>query len=61
MEVPSDTRSLLKMLEEMYPDRYEVEVITTEEYYKKAGVIELLRTIRQSIGSTELKDINTRN
>ena len=60
MFIPSDTRSLLEILEKTYPDSYEIEEVSTPEYWKKAGVIELLRLIRESIGGTELKNINSR-
>ena len=60
MTVPSDTRSLLEELEKLYPDKYEVEVKTPEEYWKRAGIIELLRLIRYEIGDTKFNNINAR-
>ena len=60
MNVPSDTRSLLELLETMYPDKYQVEEMDTPKYWKQAGVIELLRLIRESIGSTKLNNINAK-
>lgn len=60
MDIPSDTKSLLEQFEKIYPDSYQTEELSTSEYWKLAGKIELLRLIRQSIGSTELKNINSR-
>ena len=61
MNVPSDTRSLLKVLEETYKDEYNIEEYDTKAYWKKAGVIELIRLIRYEIGSTELNNINVKD
>lgn len=61
MTVPSDTRSLLKVLEETYKDEYDVENYDTKEYWKKAGVIELIRLIRYEVGSTNLNNVSTKD
>jgi hypothetical protein len=61
MTVPSDSKSLIEKLEEIYPDKYETDPVDLPEYWKKAGVVELLRVLRASIGSTELKDISARS
>lgn len=61
MNVPSDTRTLIRVLEDIYVDRFETEPLTVEEYWKKAGVIELIRTLRHSVGSTELNNINVKD
>ena len=60
MDIPSDTKSLLLVLEKIYPDSYQTEEISIPEYWKKAGKIELIRLIRQNVGSTELNNINSR-
>lgn len=60
MKVPSDTKSLLIELEKMYPDKYSLEEYDTPTYWKKAGVIEILRLIRHELGDTSLNNINVK-
>jgi hypothetical protein len=47
MKVPSSTIDLIKVLKEKYEDKLVVdaEVVGTPEYWKNAGVVELLREL----------------
>lgn len=49
--VPSSTIELLNILKEKYPDKYviEDEEVGTPSYWKKAGVVELLRELEYYI------------
>lgn len=51
MDVPSSTIDLIKILKDKYPDVLEVdtEVVGTPEYWKKVGVVELLRDLEYFI------------
>ncbi len=46
-KLPRDTIKLLEELERMYPDQMVTEQTTDFELGKKAGVIELLRLLKQ--------------
>lgn len=51
MTVPSSTIDLIKILKERYPDVLECneETVGTPEYWKKVGIIELLRELEYRI------------
>lgn len=51
-ELPSKTIDLLLLLKEEYEDFYETDEkkVGTPEYWKKAGVIEIIKRIENSIG-----------
>lgn len=51
MDVPMYTIDLLKELERLYPDVMELDedVVGTPQYWKEAGVIELLRMLKTEI------------
>lgn len=47
MDVPSNTIDLIRLLTSRYEDKAEVDptIVGTPEYWKKIGVIELLREL----------------
>ncbi|MCI4436677.1 MAG: hypothetical protein JHC33_07720 [Ignisphaera sp.] len=51
MDIPGNSTALLSALEKIYPDTFETDptMVGTPEYWKRAGVIELLKMIRWSI------------
>lgn len=51
MIIPAKTVDLLKVLKEAYKDEMETDpkLVGTPDYFKKAGVIELIKTIEVSI------------
>ena len=58
MKVSSYTVELIKELEVLYPDKYDVDnTLTDFERGKLAGVIELVRKLRYSIGQVTLNDV----
>ena len=56
MEVPSKTVDFIKYLEKLYPDKYDVlpETVGTQEYWMRAGIIELIRRANITIEKTPL-------
>lgn len=53
MIVPMMTVDLIKVLERTYPDIMEVDPIPEHQYWKKAGVIELIRTLKLGVRQWE--------
>ena len=47
MDIPSNSPALINMLKEKYEDKLNVDVdeVGTPTYWKKAGVVELLREL----------------
>ena len=46
MVVPMYTADLIKVLEQAYPDIMEVDPVPSHEYWKKAGIVELIRNLK---------------
>ena len=51
LRLPSNTIDLIKHLEEMYDDVFELDptMVGTPEYWKKAGVIELIQLLKSRL------------
>lgn len=51
LRLPSNTIDLIKYLEDLYPDIYELDptLVGTPEYWKKAGVIELIQMLNSRL------------
>lgn len=49
MIVPTYSTDLISKLKEIYPDTYQVEYVSFKDYWKMAGVIELIRLLESSI------------
>ena len=47
MDVPSNTIEFLTVIKQQYEDKLEVDerVVGTPEYWKRVGVVELIRTV----------------
>jgi len=56
MKVPSTTILLLTLLEDLYPDTMELDptCVGTPDYWKKAGVIELIQKLKHIAGRDTL-------
>jgi hypothetical protein len=54
--IPTNTVDLIKWLEDMYPDVFDTDVffVGTPEYWKKAGVIELINMLKIKSGITTI-------
>jgi len=59
MTVPSNTLDFLNELRSLYKDQAEVDpqYVGTPEYWKRMGVIELLRKVDASISHLSLKQV----
>lgn len=57
MDVPINTLDLLTLLKTKYPDKAETdpEVVGTPEYWKKIGIIELLKELEYYVKRMEVK------
>jgi hypothetical protein len=57
--IPSNTMDFLKYLKSIYEDKFEVEEkeVGTPSYWKKAGVIEMIRQVELKLKNLELKEI----
>ena len=54
--IPSHTIDLIKWIEEIYPDVFELDenIVGTPLYYKKAGVVELVQKLKYLAGRDTL-------
>lgn len=59
-DIPIYTKDLIRVLKEIYPDTFivEEEEVNTPQYWKKAGIIELIRLLDTNI--QYVKERNTR-
>lgn len=59
MKVPSTTIDLVKMLDELYPDVMELDPawVGTPEYWKKAGIIELIQKLKIKHTNSSLEKV----
>lgn len=59
MTVPSSTIDFIKELERLYPDTMELDpsYLGTPDYWKKAGIVELIQKIKVKSTNKDLKEI----
>lgn len=56
MNIPQLSIKLIEMLDDIYPDVMELDptFVNTPEYWKKAGIIELIKNLKQANKSSEV-------
>jgi hypothetical protein len=59
MKIPEKTKDFIEELEKIYKDKYETDenIVGTPEYWKKAGVIELIRQVKFIMTKAKNTDI----
>lgn len=59
MNIPSSTIDFISMLEELYPDIMELDptYVGTPDYWKKAGIIELIKKIKIKATDNSLRKV----